>query len=729
MLDYGQMMQAARKDTLLVQRELLEAMLRKRGAPAEHVEFFSLYELGQSPTSLDVQTTITVSATSGFRAVVVFNSLAQDRVDVVHLRVNTSHVSVLTSDYKQVASQVSPSWQFERSSTTLPTIRPASDSYILSFFVHMAPLGVSTFYLTFQQSWASAAEPDVSIWGQCQAPAATFVQKQITVGTSQTVAKISNHFLSVGINSAGLFSSVSAASADHAGVGFAFEESFSYYDSTSSQSGVYIFRPGPLVTVSSDRNVIAVVRGAIFDEVTCWFGAWDIMRRARLYHSADRQLGDFIEVVENVFVLQGELVTRFTTPQIDHRGTFFTDLNGFSFTQRTFRTDLPVSASYFPVTSTLYWQDSDYRVSVHTAHALGASCQTIEGLHCEFMLDRAGMRDDGKGLGFSGEINPRVEHTFRITIERIAKPTSHPPTTSLFSRQVGAGLQYPLVATVGQLTNEGAALVKWAEVMETALYPMGLVQAFTPDTHLLSLTAHGANTTALTAVVARYAVDSALAPLLNKRPDDDSGEPEEAHCPAFTSWPCLGAGPSGAQCTAVYADTLASFDGRASGRSAKSTCVAPMGIRSFTFDVKCWQSAVCVPTAATLWQMAKEADLRREREAAELPGQQPPHDEQQPYIQQTNHQQQPPQQQPPQQQPPQQLQPQQLPMWWVQHLHAIAGRLSAVVYITMGFYVVLGLVCYVKRYATTEHTLILLGLIFFCNTALLFYFEQGGSAV
>ncbi|KAH3760024.1 Alpha-mannosidase 2 [Pelomyxa schiedti] len=293
-----------------------------------------------------------------------------------------------------------------------------------------------------------------------------FVDKRIEFTPTFERITLSSPFLQVNFGKTGFLNNITVK-----GATINFQEQYVFY--SSFQSGAYVFLPTSQTILTGD-TICAVVQGPVFDEVVTQNK--NVIRTATLVHSRKVLVGGYIRMQTHVLVTKDELVVRFNT-SISHGDTFYTDVNGFGSSQRFFRDDLPLSASFFPVTSNLFWQDSYNRISVHTSRSLGASC--FHDSICELMLDRSTFADDHKGLDEPLSNHAPVMTIFDITIEGLC--TSHPVQPSIISRAIFNFLSCPLHIFMGE---EVPSPLLWEQCVETSVAPLTGV-TFPHDVHLV----------------------------------------------------------------------------------------------------------------------------------------------------------------------------------------------------------------------------------------------------
>ncbi|CAL8375617.1 unnamed protein product [Arctogadus glacialis] len=110
-----------------------------------------------------------------------------------------------------------------------------------------------------------------------------------------------------------------------------------------------------------------------------------------------------------------ELAMRLVT-DIQSGDVFHTDLNGFQMQARRQFLKLPLQANFYPMPSQALIQDSQHRLSLHSAQALGVA--SLESGQLEVILDRRLMQDDNRGLGQGLKDNKKTVNRFRLLLER-----------------------------------------------------------------------------------------------------------------------------------------------------------------------------------------------------------------------------------------------------------------------------------------------------------------------
>jgi len=118
-----------------------------------------------------------------------------------------------------------------------------------------------------------------------------------------------------------------------------------------------------------------------------------------------------------------EWLVRFSS-DIENKGIFHTDLNGFTFDTHYHRTDLPVQAQVYPMPTLASIEDSKQRLTVLSEHAQGAA--SLKEGAIDVWLDRRLTQDDGRGLGQGVTDNVPTRTRLRVIIERSGYVINNP---------------------------------------------------------------------------------------------------------------------------------------------------------------------------------------------------------------------------------------------------------------------------------------------------------------
>lgn len=336
--------------------------------------------------------------------VTVYNPLAHSTFQFVRFPVPTSDIRIM--DYRKVPVQfqVIP---ITGSISNLP-FRNSSSKFEVIFMAQEVPgLGFKNFFVEripaeVVQDEAEVQEPEVILMQRDTATRVTEWQQQ----PKEDKIVIGNKDVQLTFDSkSAMLEQITVEGKSHK-----LEQEFLFYKGASGtnynyaqrSSGAYIFRPNGTETTLSKNVQISVVRGDIVDEVHQVFNEW-ISQIVRIYHDNTSAV-EFEWMVGPIpikDVVGKEVVTRFTS-EIMSKGIFYTDSNGREMIKRV-RNSKPlyndelVAINYYPITTKISLEDSEYRMSIITDRAQGGS-SLVDGA-LDIMVHRRLLRDDAFGVG------------------------------------------------------------------------------------------------------------------------------------------------------------------------------------------------------------------------------------------------------------------------------------------------------------------------------------------
>ncbi|CAH1395333.1 unnamed protein product [Nezara viridula] len=420
------------------------------------------------------------------RRLIVFNSLAQARYDIIRVRVRSPEVRVFDSSSNLIISQVNPVWNF--SEPKLPQesqqeLKMTDELYEVMFSVLLPPLSVSTFRLEFYPG----KEGRATVYCKSCAKSNLFDIKNIQLGDIQ----LENHKIKLLVDGrTGFLKSVMDKETGHT-TQCAIE--FAAYSSAQFHSGAYLFMPDPnardierdiLEEYNNQRMVIAT--GPIASTLTVAYGNL-LAHTIQIYHGqTPLSQGIFIE---NTIDFESppknretELFMRFVSDLNNgDPPVFFTDQNGFQTQKRVKVERIGIEGNYFPVTTHTYIQDEEKRLTLLVNHALGAAAWQPGWL--EVMLDRRTLYDDSRGMGEGVVDNKKTLSKFWLLLEDSTKETGY-SKPSLLANYLSLGLMYPPNVFVLESANDEAT----SKTTENNLYDIVplLNRDFPCDVHLLN---------------------------------------------------------------------------------------------------------------------------------------------------------------------------------------------------------------------------------------------------
>uniref|UniRef100_A0A8C2EM02 Alpha-mannosidase n=1 Tax=Cyprinus carpio TaxID=7962 RepID=A0A8C2EM02_CYPCA len=368
--------------------------------------------------SLPQRTLIELESTP--RYLVLFNPVEQERLCVVTMLVNSARVRVLTEDGQTLPVQLSAQW-----------VSAVEMSGEASFMARLPALGLAVFHLYDSADSPMTLRSDTllripgrgqSIRGLDPLPvrSQTVDAQPIRRKDDPQEVRVQIQFLTYGTRP------------------------------SKDKSGAYLFLPDGNAKPYSQREapIVRVVEGPLFAEVVAHYQHFQQTVRIHNVPGIDGLSLDITTMVDIRDQNNKELAMRLLT-DIQSGDTFYTDLNGFQIQPRRYFQKLPLQANFYPMPTMAYIQDSQYRLTLHTAQALGVS--SLASGQLEVILDRRLMQDDNRGLGQGLKDNKRTANRFRLLLERRSNTVNKSPLLpvsfpSLLSHMTSTILNHDVLA-------------------------------------------------------------------------------------------------------------------------------------------------------------------------------------------------------------------------------------------------------------------------------------------
>jgi len=384
-----------------------------------------LKHIDQRDDSGNIRSSILDMTGTNNQSVVVFNSLAEDREEVVSLIVSSASVCVRDSSGTIIDSQVSPSYN------TTGQARLDLGVFDLVFVANIPALSMATFTLTTCSLASPESQATRSKVFCLRCPDSDHPQDPYSLASLPTGAvQLENHVYTLLFDPVTkLLRNVTNKLSGHI---VPLDMEFTAYPSSPFRSGAYLFsvessslvEPGP---VFSHRDLMdtVIVSGPVYTQVMMvWKVAGEagdstFVTKYRLYHTTGPS-SEGIQV-ENMFdfgmspnMRDRELVMRLQTGVRNSR-RFYTDQSGLGVIKREWAEQAGLEGNHFPITQATYLQDERHRVTLLVDHATGAS--SVEEGWLEVMVDRRTMYDDARGMG-EGVLDSRATtHKYWLLVE------------------------------------------------------------------------------------------------------------------------------------------------------------------------------------------------------------------------------------------------------------------------------------------------------------------------
>jgi len=393
--------------------------------------------------------------TAAAHTLVLYNSLAEEREEVVSLRTNSASVCVRDEEGNLIDAMVAP--HFNSSAPQLDF-----GLFDVWFRATLPPLALTTYTVTFcDRTGSEFAQSRTKVY--CMRCPDTTSPGPYTLHTLPAgTVKLENHVYTL------LFDPVTrlltSVTNKLSGRSLPVHLEFASYPSAAFRSGAYLFSVDRSAAAETgppfgEREVadLVIVSGPVFAQVTVVWrvlgegGVSTLAHTVRLQHTAGPQ-GEAIQLESLVDfgpppnMRDTELVLRLRSGLATGR-RFYTDKSGLGFIRREWREAAGLEGSMYPVTSAAFLQGNNTRVSLLVTHAMGAA--SVEEGSMEVMLDRRTTYDDARGMG-EGVLDSRATmHRMWLLVEPRdpAAPTGPAlPALSPLATVLGRQQEHPVTA-------------------------------------------------------------------------------------------------------------------------------------------------------------------------------------------------------------------------------------------------------------------------------------------
>lgn len=408
------------------------------------------------------------------RRVVLFNSLAQSRQEVVSVKVNSYKVRVLDPQRNPVPYQISP---------VMNATNILHDIYVLLFIADLKPLSLSIYHIEHIDKVPMDAI--ATIYCNKCGKDTVFPIKPMQSSDIQ----LENQRMKLLFDGESGF--LRRITRTISGKILQCSIQFAAYASAQFHSGAYLFMPDPNLR-DQDKDVldsytpnqkIYIVSGTLSSRLTVEYGKL-LTHHVSIYHH-DGPLAEAI-YIRNVVDFETppknretEMFMRIQTDiQNGDPPEFYSDQNGHQMMKRTKIERIGIEGNYYPITTMAYIEDNSHRLTLLVNHAQGAASYQPGWL--EVMLDRRTLYDDSRGMGEGLLDNRKTVLKYWLLFEDIngKKDDAKFSKPSLFSNHISNALNYPINIFVIDGTESDITLQTEVKL---------LTQSFPCDLHLLNL--------------------------------------------------------------------------------------------------------------------------------------------------------------------------------------------------------------------------------------------------
>ena len=343
-------------------------------------------------------------ASNGGTRVILTNSHSQERSEIISLIVNSADIVILDQEQKQVEVQVNPCWSnYDKMLDSM---------YEAHFPVRIPAMGFAVY--TIKKSELDKTKfASIKIYnGDVNVKANTFTKTTDEEGGQEFKVE-SNQLYATFSRSTGLLQQVCMKGTSVKCTTINLD--WIYYDGDNNNAYCFGKDARPNV-IFQKKNFIKVVTGKLVTQITINHPL--LQHSVSLYHSDGLQ-GKYV-YIENVATLihaddkNKELLMRISSSIKNEKMQYYTDENSFQFVSRQTRSNYPMAANIFPITSHAFIQDKSTRLNVHSAQPVGVGSFRTGSL--EFLIDRV-PTFFGKGLDEAVTDNKPTLSKFIIHLE------------------------------------------------------------------------------------------------------------------------------------------------------------------------------------------------------------------------------------------------------------------------------------------------------------------------
>ena len=371
---------------------------------------------------------LSVPAIEG-RKIVVFNSQIQPRIEAIRVLVRNPIVNVIDAQNgNELQIQINPIFN--------TTAAIATNVYELEFLVSLPPLSLTTYIIQNRHKRHRSHRSKVSLFlSDAKEDEELFdiEDKRINPKIFNFDIPYENEFefetpyLKVRFDKkTGFLTHLFDKRTDFTQ---RVHMTFMAYKSTDFYSGAYLFKPShfdPIQNISERFPILRLIRGDLTSQLTVIYPNF-IEIEYKVFNTyapigAALRVNCKFDVSKRPDLIDWELFMRVETDidnvdTKDGRKRFYVDSNGFQMIERKYIDRLGVEANYYPMTSALYIEDNNSRLTLLSSHSHGVSSPFVGAV--EVMLERKLRFDDNRGLGEGVLDNKLTVSSFWIGIERI----------------------------------------------------------------------------------------------------------------------------------------------------------------------------------------------------------------------------------------------------------------------------------------------------------------------
>lgn len=458
MRDYGLRLFESIRDSVHLQEKAIELLVQNRSVTEKHG--FVVSELERESFNKIPKRTLIYSQQGNTIEVILFNSLAQERLEMVTLRTSSANVKVFDNHGNELKIQVNPVWNLTDSIdlAKLNILRASNQQFEILFIANLAPLSLATYTVRHVEGDGRQATPVTTIYcNECKG--SNDVDDNFDIKARQAGdVQLENAKMRLLFDGVSGFLKSTTSKSHHKSLPCAIN--FAAYRSAQFHSGAYLFKPDSeerdmekdVLEQYNGNQLVFITSGPIASDVTVVYGNF-LAHTVRIFNSGT--VLDNAIYIENDINFESppknretEMFMRLVTG-IDNgiRSIVYTDQNGFQFLRREKVQSLGVEANYYPITTGAFIQDNELRLTLLTNHAQGAA--SLEPGYLEVMLDRRTLYDDSRGMGEGIVDNQLTQQKYWLILEQMINDEATSDlrqyeNPSNFVNQLSNTLNYPV---------------------------------------------------------------------------------------------------------------------------------------------------------------------------------------------------------------------------------------------------------------------------------------------
>lgn len=434
MRDYGTRLFESIRDSVHLQEATIELLMQNGTSHEKHG--FIVNELERESFNRMPKKTPLIVHRGKHTEVILFNSLAQERLELVALRLKTPYVKVFDNHGHEIKIQINPVWNLSDSSdgSSLNFLRASNQQFELIFIANLSPLSLVKYTIRhFEEETGKRSNSLTTIYcNECKGSNAVDDIFDIKARQEGDIQLENAQMRLLFDGSSGFMKTVTPKSYRKS---VACSIKFAAYRSAQFHSGAYLFKPDreekdsekDVLEQYNGNQMIFITTGQIASDVTVVYGNF-LAHTVRIFNSGTTF--DNAIYIENDIDFEAppknretEMFMRLIT-SIDNgvRSVMYSDQNGFQYHRREKIQSLGVESNYYPITTAAFIQDSKLRLTLLTNHAQGAA--SLEPGYLEVMLDRRTLYDDYRGMGEGIVDSQLTQQRYWLVLEEMIDGTN-----------------------------------------------------------------------------------------------------------------------------------------------------------------------------------------------------------------------------------------------------------------------------------------------------------------